>query len=127
MRSPVSQWLVRSASLTLGLALAGPAPGQSIWQGGTGTGWMTAANWQGNVAPVSSNTTALQFNGTTNLASNNDFAGTFSLNSMSFGAAAGPYTITGNPLLFTGTTPAITNASSSLITVGNAITFNTGG
>src|SRR6478672_3316406 len=47
----------------------------ATWDGGGGGGnvnWTTAANWAGDIAPIAGD--VLQFDGTTNLINNNDFA-----------------------------------------------------
>jgi hypothetical protein len=55
----------------------------ATWDGGGGDGnWTTAANWAGDVAPVASD--LLQFGGTTNLVTNNDFASNTSFGGISF-------------------------------------------
>ena len=73
-------------------AAAGRAAAQT-WSGlGANNLWNTPANWQGGVVPVSSASTAVVMTGTTQ--TNNVLnLGGFQLNSLTFAAEAGPFTI----------------------------------
>src|SRR5262245_51732783 len=95
------------------VAGAGRAPGQT-WSGAGGNGnWSTGANWVGNTPPASGTTTAVTLAGTTNLTTNQDVANPLTLNSLTFAAGAGAFTVGGNALSFDGTTPSITQSSSA--------------
>jgi hypothetical protein len=105
------------------LAVPG-AIAQSTWlDSNTGLqNWTNPLVW--DVAPVSGASTQLIFNGIpANIyTANNDFAGTFQLNSLTLNSsAASAQTIQGNALEFTGTTPAITQSGSGAFTIGNNI------
>jgi autotransporter-associated beta strand protein len=105
--------------------LAGrPATGQSYtWAGSLDGNWSTPGNWSPAAPPTSSVNTALTFGATGNPTMTNDLAGTFSLNSLTFTAAAPAYTLGGNPLAFqlSSFLPAINQNSSSAVTINNNI------
>lgn len=111
--------LLGVASLPFGYSAHGASP--SIWNGaGTSDNWTDAANWGGNV-PVPSATYDLQFDGTTRLTPNNDFAAGSNFKSITFNAGAGQFVIGGNSILLAGN---ITNSSSNLQTINLAISLN---
>ena len=102
------------------------------WNGNGGTVfWSNGTNWTGG-APTGSSTTNLTFAGSNNTGSptplNQDIASTFSLNSITFSAGAGSFSLAGNALAFVGPTGAtnnvITQNSSSAQTIANTIAAN---
>ncbi len=116
--------------LFVAIALASPSTGkaQAIWDGGgTSNAWSDPANW-GATVPTSGGTLALQFGGTLQLASNNDFA-SFTASSLTFNAGAGAFTLSGNAITLAGN---LTNNSSNLqsislgLTLASDSSFNTG-
>src|SRR5215212_10554733 len=73
----------------------------ATWDGGGGDGnWTTAANWAGDTAPVAGD--LLQFGGTTNLLTNNNFATNTLFGGVDFLAGAGSFTLGGNAMLLGG-------------------------
>jgi fibronectin-binding autotransporter adhesin len=105
--------------------LAGrPAAGQTFaWGGSLGGNWSTPGNWTPAGPPTSGVNTALSFGATGNAVMTDDLAGTFSLNSLTFSAAAPAYTLGGNPLAFQTNSgnafPTITQNSSNAVTINN--------
>jgi hypothetical protein len=104
-----------------------PVNGQT-WSGNAGNGsWNNTGNWVGSTIPNSSTTTAIILTGTTQLATTQDIANPFSLNSLTFDAAAGAFSIGGNPLQFNGTAPALVQNSANSIAITSLLTFSTSG
>ncbi len=97
---------------TLALALLpflASASAQSVWDGGgANDNWNTADNWDGNVAPVASTTTDLQFDGTTRLTAVNNYTTNASavFRSITFNSGAGAFTLSGNAI---GTVSSVVN------------------
>lgn len=85
--------------------------------GGTDDNWSTAANWSGNAVAASATDTALRFGGATRLTPTATSA--FSLNSITFEAGAGAFTLGGSALTLTAG-GSVTNNSSSLQTLANS-------
>ena len=83
-------------AICVALALALPASAQT-WLGFGDSHWTSADNWTGFVAPVSGNNTSLGFGSTITPGMINDFAGTFVVNSLSFGAGRRPTLSTATP------------------------------
>ena len=103
----------------------------ATWDGGGGDGnWTTAANWAGDIAPAPGD--ILQFAGTTNLVTNNDFASNTSFGGIDFAGGAGSFTLGGNAPIITGD---INNNSGVAQTLGfasapftfNGLTYTQGG
>jgi T5SS/PEP-CTERM-associated repeat protein len=123
-RNVISGGLVAAAAL----AFVRPAAAQSYtWTGGSAPpngNWTTASNWSS--LPVGGTTTTLTFGSAPVTTLNNNFAGTFTLNSMTFSAGAPAYAISGNTLnlvAISGTQGAgISSNSSNTVTVNNSIT-----
>ena len=86
----------------------------NIWDGGGAPdgNWGTVANWDDDALPVFP--VAINFAGTTQLATNNDQTG-ITVNGITFDAGAGAFTLSGNSVLLGGN---VTNNSSSLQTIG---------
>src|SRR3954469_7436741 len=110
--------LARGALVASAAAAAvGFLPGAAsagTWDGGGGdANWSTAANWAGDVAPVSPE--VLNFAGTTQLTNNNDFAANTQFNGINFASGAGSFSLGGNPVLlgWDGVTPATINQDSA--------------
>src|SRR5262249_26114332 len=79
MRS-ITNWFLATACLLVPVASADA----QTWAGGGGdNNWSTAANWSGGT-PVSANTTNVTFSGSTRLAPNQNIAGPFKLNTLTF-------------------------------------------
>ena len=108
------------AAAVLLLALAPPAAAQT-WTGNSNNLWNLASNW--SALPASSIDTQLIFGATANASPQNNFAGTFLLNRMTFNAGAPVYSFTGNPLEFRtnglGTGPQIEVNSANAVTIAN--------
>ncbi|MDA3800277.1 MAG: hypothetical protein PF692_14520 [Kiritimatiellae bacterium] len=89
------------------------------WNGSGGNGnWSVDANWDGAVAPVSSNVTDLVFDGSTQLSVNNDISDPFLLNNITFPATAGNFILSGDALELYGD---IINQASGVQTIVNDI------
>ena len=112
------------------LAIACFAPPSSpIWSGGGGpanTNWSNAANW--NLLPVSSSTGIITFPGSAQIVANNDIVSPFNLFQLNVlnhsNVFAGTNTISGNPLQFTGTAPALNQTSSAALNVSAPVSVN---
>lgn len=113
----------------LGFVVAqAPLTAQSIWDGGGSDNiFITADNWQGNTAPTSGITTAVQFAGITQTTV--DLNAAFQLQTLTFNSGAGAFTLGGAGLLtiqglgnnFTG---AVVNSSANLQTIGVNMTLS---
>src|SRR5262245_40990161 len=106
----------------LALASASPAAGQT-WTGNASNAWSDAASWSPNTVPVSGIDTQLTFGAAGNTSPQNNLAGNFQLNRLTFSAGAPAYTLTGNPLDFQpsslGVAPQIVQNSANAVTVAN--------
>src|SRR5262245_55672645 len=109
------------------LVLAQPAAAQYAWTGmssPTNGNWSDSANWSS--PPFSSIDTTLTFGASpvTNL--NNNLAGAFTLNQLTFNAGAPAYSLSGNTLNLSdgseGNIPRITVNSDNRVTINNAVT-----
>src|SRR5439155_17652570 len=102
------------AAATSHALLAPFAPAATdTWIGGGGNGnWTTAANWNStppaNAPPLAGD--ILQFGGTANLATSNDFAANTQFSGINFLSGAGAFTLGGNAVLLAGN---INNASAT--------------
>ena len=106
--------VIRAAIAACGLLGALTARGQTIWDGGAGTGnWADTANWNPNVVPLSG--TAIQFAGA--VQTTVDTQANRSPSTLAFNAGAGAFTINNNTLTLTG----ITNNSSVTQTINSAL------
>ena len=95
-----TRWMSTLAAAA-GIWILAGTTSAATWDGGGGDGnWTTAANWVGDVAPVAGD--LLQFGGTTNLLTNNDFAVGTLFNGIDFLAGAGSFTLGGNGILLGG-------------------------
>lgn len=111
------------------LALPAVLSAQSLWSGGgADNNFLTAANWSGGTAPVSGNTTTVQFAGSTNTSVELD--DNFELQQLTFNSGASAFTLDGTGVLsiygagnsgISGPTQGITNNSTSLQTIDNAL------
>jgi len=109
-----------AAAVFAALLVSAPLAAQSTWNGAGGNGlWSNGGatgNWSGAAAPASGVTTAIIFDGTSQLTTTQNItaAGTpFILNTLTFNAGAGAFSIGGNELRFGGATNA--NVSPSRI------------
>jgi fibronectin-binding autotransporter adhesin len=94
------------------------------WAGGGANGnWSTPANWSGGT-PASGAGTALTFGGVAQLATTQDIANPFLLNSLTFQAGAGAFTVGGAELRFGGAANALTQSSASPITFTAPVSFD---
>ena len=122
--APATRWF---APLMLILALVlfvnpTQAASPSIWNGGGDNNyWDNGTNWNGNV-PVPGTAYDLQFAGTTRLTPFNNFPAAGSFRHLAFAAGAGAFTLSGASITLNGD---ITNSSTSLQTIGNAIATTT--
>ena len=109
-------------SSAIAALLASPAAqAAGVWDGDTTKFWNNPANWDS--LPTSGTTTALTFNtaGTADPnQTNNDFSGTFQLNSMTFGV---PMTVLGSQIEFAGTAPKLNISTGSSLVINNAVNF----
>ncbi len=113
-------------ALTLMLAAALPVAAQT-WSGGsTNSGqWTQGSNWAGGQAPGGGATTALVFTGTRRLNSVQNLGAPFALNRLSFDAAAGAFTLSGNALRFSGSGARLTQGSAQRQTLENDLEIDT--
>lgn len=99
---------------------------QSVWDGGgTTDNWSDGPNWATNVAPISGASTDVQISGVTRLNSNVDSA--FTLNSLTFTAGAGAFTLGGSSISISsasGQPTRITNSSASTQTINNSLNLS---
>lgn len=96
-----------------------------VWSGATDGTWNTGTNWDAGV-PASGNTTALVFNTTTQLATNNDIPAGLTLNSLTLASTAGARTFTGNELRFDGAAPTLVDqVSTGHVTLSAPAVLNT--
>jgi fibronectin-binding autotransporter adhesin len=93
-----------------------------IWLGSSNGTWYNAGNWAPTSGATSSPNTQLTFAGTTNAAMTNDTPGTFTLNAMTFTAAAPAYSLAGNQLNFQTTTDGV--APKIVQNAPNAVAIN---
>jgi autotransporter-associated beta strand protein len=122
--APATRWFA-PVMLILALVLfVNPtqAASPSIWNGGGDNDyWDNGTNWNGNV-PVPGTAYDLQFAGTTRLTPFNNFPAAGSFRHLAFAASAGAFTLSGASITLNGD---ITNSSTSLQTIGNAIATTT--
>ena len=103
----------------------------ATWDGGGGDGnWTTAANWAGDIAPIAGD--LLQFGGTTNLLTNNNFATNTLFGGVDFLAGAGSFTLGGNAMLLGGNinNNSVANETINFTTAtvtSNAVSYLQGG
>ncbi|MHA3775618.1 beta strand repeat-containing protein [Verrucomicrobiota bacterium sgz303538] len=96
----------------------------TVWDGGGSDNlWNTPANWNDNVAPVPGQTVDLTFGGTVRLTPNNNFAASEDFHSITFGANAGAFTLSGNAVDLFG---KIENLSTAPQTIAFDIAVNSG-
>ncbi len=102
--------------------LARGADAQTWNGGGTDNNWSTGSNWTGAAAPANNGTATVAFGGSTRLTPDMDT--NWSILSLTFNSGAGAFTLgsTGGFTLTIGIN-GITNNSTSLETVNNAITL----
>jgi autotransporter-associated beta strand protein len=131
------------ALITLALALFGlagafqPAHAQLItyqWLGGGNNGnWTNTNNWAGGLAPISSDSTSIEFSGDTTITTSENIAGTFLLNNLTFDSSAGAFVLNNGTFEFAidpasspypEYDPSITQNSSSNITINNNLSLN---
>ncbi|MFM8803948.1 MAG: hypothetical protein ACKOK8_08575, partial [Planctomycetia bacterium] len=125
--------LLAVVALVAWLTAAGNASAAVFtWDGGGGNNnWNTPANWVGDTAPVPATTNDLIFSGTTKTGPAVSVTTPYVLNSLSFAAGSGSFSIGGvtNSRIQLG---SITNSSSVLQTIGSTlgnpiVEFTTGG
>ena len=87
--------------------------------GGTNNNWTTTTNWVGDLAPLNNGTANLAFGGVTRLTPNVDTP--WAINSLSFNAGAGTFTIGGST--FTNGVGGITNNDADIQTINNTLTL----
>ena len=94
--------------------------GTYTWTGSSSNLWNTGANWDLNAVPTTGD--ALVFPaGAANISTSNDIAAGTSFASITFGAGASSYVLSGNGITLTGN---ITNSSSNQCTINIAIILN---
>ena len=110
-------------------AWATPVSAQYNWTGGSSP---ASVNWTGRSAtgslcPWSSINTTLTFGASPIIAPNDNIAGTFNLNAMTFNAGAPTYSVSGNTLNFISSSssvpPTFTTNSSNGVTINNVLSF----
>ncbi|MEI8195203.1 MAG: autotransporter-associated beta strand repeat-containing protein, partial [Phycisphaerae bacterium] len=113
-------WILAAAIAATTVSFAGAAS-PSIWNGGGGNNnWNNSANWSSNI-PVPSTTYDLQFAGTIQPSTNNNFTAASNFRNLTFNAGAGTFTLAGNSITLNGN---ITNSSTNLQTISLAIANN---
>ena len=113
--------VVSLLSITTGSSFA-----QIIWNGGgTDNNWTTSQNWSGGIAPTSSASTFVRFQGTVRPTPFTDTNSPWILNRIDFESRANPnphsFTLSGNQLSFQGSSPEIYCYASAAQTVHNDI------
>jgi autotransporter-associated beta strand protein len=115
------------AAILLLLAAAPALPAPSVWDGGStlNSNWTTAANWAGDVAPLTGNTVDIQIDGTLRLSPVVDTHDPWVLNSLTFSAAASSFSLSGYELSFEGTSAgtAVVNNSANTQKIANRLHF----
>jgi len=121
-------------SAAAALFFANSARAQFTWTNAAGGNWSVPANWGGTAPPAGgSATTTLTFGAApivgSSYTANDDLAGIFNLNQLTFNGSAGAsVTLTataGNSLNFTGTTPGISHSGAGTGIVNIPISFDT--
>ena len=96
------------------------AQGQSTWTGSASNArWSSAANWQGNVAPVPGTLTSLTFGGSVTNAQN-DFLPGSAFSNLTFAAGASAFGLSGNAVSLYGT---LVNSSSVQQRIGTDLSW----
>ena len=90
------------------------------WNGSASNLWNTAANWNSNAVPTTGDDLVFP-SGAANISTSNDIAAGTSFASITFGAGASAYVLSGNSITLTGN---ITNSSSNTDTIKIAIILN---
>ncbi len=90
------------------------------WNGSASNLWNTAANWNSNAVPTTGDDLVFP-SGAANISTSNDIAAGTSFASITFGAGASAYVLSGNSIKLTGN---ITNSSSNTDTIKIAIILN---
>lgn len=116
-KSPASRLLAAIATLSLVVAPSAYAA-NDVWIGNTDANFATLSNWTGSVSP-NNNTPVFGAAGTAGAVLNNDLTGA-TYAGITFNSGASAFTIGGNAFTLNGN---ITNNSSSLQTINNAMTF----
>jgi autotransporter-associated beta strand protein len=136
--APLPRALITLALMLFGLAGAfQPAHAQLTtyqWLGGGNNGnWTNTNNWAGGLAPISSDSTSIEFSGDTTITTSENIAGTFLLNNLTFDSSAGAFVLNNGTLEFAidpasspypEYDPSITQNSSSNITINNNLSLN---
>jgi autotransporter-associated beta strand protein len=108
--------------------VAGDSRAQT-WTGNSGSSsWSIGANWSPVGIPVSGSNTELTFGATIQPSPNNDLAGMFTLNKMTFSSGDPAYSLIGNALDFhvngSSVAPSIVDNSNNSVTIGNAVSLS---
>src|SRR4051795_12799853 len=81
----------------------GQAPVASTWDGGGADDfWLTAANWNADTAPLTTN--SLAFAGAIRVTPNNNFTAGTSFSGITFNGGAGAFVLSGNAITIGGAT-----------------------
>lgn len=107
--------------LAAALALAGTTQAQTWNGGGSTNNWSDRFNWTGAIAPVSGPSTAMTFVGILRTNPFQNIASPFELNSLAFAVNAGAFSLSGGLLRFAGSNAALTQLSSSAVTISNGL------
>ncbi len=125
---------ILSVRLLFLILLASPVicPAQMVWNGGgTNDNWTTSQNWAGGIAPISSTSTFIRFQGTVRSTPFADANAPWILNRIDFETRADPnphsFTLSGNQLSFQGTAPQIYCYASAPQTINNDIEISAAG
>jgi autotransporter-associated beta strand protein len=110
------RWLCVLLTLSL---FATSAHAQFTWNGGGGTGqWSAAANWGGTAPPVGGGSAVtLVLAGTQQLTQTQNLDNPFALQTLTFASGAGTFVVSGNALLFNGSSPGIVQNASTVQTL----------
>ena len=120
--------LLGSSATWLSVAPAARAATYTWTGGGSNADWSAVANWNGGV-PVSALDTAVVFAGTSNLAPQQNSAGSFLLNALSFDGTAGAFVLGGSGALdfrtsTGGLLPTLTQNSAIVQTINNRLSLS---
>jgi len=130
MRSPRLGLVICCVCAVLFVGSAAHAPAQTIWIGGGVNGdWNNPSNWTPGT-PASSPTTQLLFATANNLATSQNIANPFDLNSLTFDVSAGAFSIGSGALRFQAngaTGPQLLINTAAPITITSPVTFNATG
>lgn len=122
---------LRLILVSLTLLPAGFSRGQTVWNGGgSNDNWTTPQNWAGGIAPVSSASSYVRFQGMVRPTPFTDTNSPWVLNRIDFESRANPlrnsFQLSGNQISFQGTSPQMQIYAQALQTIDNNIEIPAG-